>query len=212
MRLDSRARKRAELREQAAAVRRGLGDKSLVLIGLMGAGKSAIGRRLATRLELPFVDADTEIEAAAGQSIKDIFAVHGESYFREGERKVIHRLLHDGPQVLATGGGAYMDAKTRATVGERGISIWLEAQLDVLLERVRRRSNRPLLRGQDPEEVMRRLMEERYPVYAQADITVHSRDVPHQVIVGEILAALINCPPVVQPADDDSRRQSDNGS
>jgi shikimate kinase len=173
------------------AARASLGGRSIVLIGMMGAGKSAIGRRLAERLDLPFVDADTEIEAAAGCSIADIFATHGEAHFRDGERRVIARLLAEqGQIVLATGGGAFMNPETRARIAETGISVWLKADLDVLMRRVRKRSNRPLLKTADPEAVMRDLMEKRHPVYGLADITVTSRDVPHAVLVGEILEAL----------------------
>lgn len=171
----------------SAMVRDALGSRSLVLVGLMGAGKSAIGRRLAKRLELDFTDADKEIEAAAGMSINDIFAEHGEDYFRDGERRVIARLLQGGPIVLATGGGAFMNDETRAEVAALGVSIWLRAELDILLERVSRRDTRPLLKTGDPREIMQALMDERYPVYAQADITVESRDVPHEVIVEEIV-------------------------
>jgi shikimate kinase len=171
-------------------IREALGARSIVLIGLMGAGKTAVGRRLANRLDLPFVDADTEIEVAASASISEIFAEHGESYFRQGERKVIARLLQNGPQVLATGGGAYMSADTRAAIKARGLSVWLKADLKVLLKRVGRRGNRPLLAGGDPEKVMKKLMQERYPVYAEADVTVESRDVPHEVIVGAVVDAI----------------------
>lgn len=156
----------------------------------MGAGKSAIGRRLAARLELPFADADAEIETAAGATIEEIFASHGEAYFRDGERRVIARLLESGPQVLATGGGAFMNAETRARILRRSVSIWLRADLDLLMQRVGRRDNRPLLKTGDPREVMRRLMDERYPVYSEADIAIESRDVPHEAIVDEIIAAL----------------------
>lgn len=175
---------------QLAEIRRSLGTNSLVLIGLMGAGKSAVGRRLAASLNLPFTDADGEIEAAAGQTIREIFAEHGEAYFRTGERKVIARLLENGPQVLATGGGAYMDPETRAAVKAHGISIWLKANLRVLMKRVGRRDNRPLLQVNNPEAVMKKLMAERNPVYAQADITVESRDVPHEIMVRNIVDAL----------------------
>ena len=157
----------------------------------MGAGKTAVGRRLAAKLDLPFTDADTEIEAAAGQTVSEIFAEYGEPYFRKGESRVIARLLEGGPQVLATGGGAYMDGATRANIKERGISIWLRAELPVLLHRVRRRDNRPLLASGDPDNVMRELMEKRYPIYAEADITVESRDVPHELIVADTVEALI---------------------
>lgn len=175
---------------QLAEIRKSLGQNSLVLIGLMGAGKSAVGRRLAASLDLPFTDADSEIEAAAGQSIKEIFAEHGEAYFRTGERKVIARLLESGPQVLATGGGAFMDPETRAAIKAHGTSIWLKANLRVLMKRVGRRDNRPLLQVDNPETVMKKLMAERNPVYAQADITVESRDVPHEIMVGNIVDAL----------------------
>jgi shikimate kinase len=156
----------------------------------MGCGKSAIGRRLAQRLALPFVDADEEIERAAGKSIEDIFADHGEPYFRDGERRVVARLLRSGPQVLATGGGAFMNEETRAAIAENGISVWLKAELPLLVRRVGRRGNRPLLKAGDPETVLRNLMETRYPVYAEADITIESRDVPHEVIVTEIVESL----------------------
>ena len=175
---------------QLAEIRQSLGQNSLVLIGLMGAGKSAVGRRLAASLNLPFTDADSEIEAAAGQSIAEIFAEHGEAYFRTGERKVIARLLENGPQVLATGGGAYMDPETRAAVKEHGISIWLKASLRVMMKRVGRRDNRPLLQVDNPETVMKKLMAERDPVYAEADITVESKEAPHEVMVGSIIDAL----------------------
>ncbi len=171
-------------------IREGLGPRSIVLIGLMGAGKTALGRRLAYRLDLPFVDADGEIEEAAGATISEIFAEHGEPYFREGERKVIARLLQNAPQVLSTGGGAYMNPETRANIKARGISVWLKADLRVLMKRVARRDHRPLLAGDDPEAVMKKLMDTRYPVYAEADITVESRDVPHELIVDAVIDAL----------------------
>jgi shikimate kinase len=172
------------------AIRAALGQRSVVLVGLMGCGKSAIGRRLAAKLGLPFVDADEEIEKAAGKSIEDIFADHGEPYFREGERKVLSRLLRSGPQVLATGGGAFMNEETRAAIAEHGISVWLRAELPLLVRRVGKRGNRPLLKGGDPEAVLQNLITTRYPVYAQADLTVESRDVPHEVIVAEIAERL----------------------
>ena len=165
-------------------------DKTIVLIGLMGAGKSAIGRRLAARLGLPFVDADSEVELAAGCPIEDVFSLHGEAAFRDGERRVIARLL-DGPlHVLATGGGAYMNPDTRARIRETAVSIWLRADLDVLLNRVSRRDNRPLLKHGDKREILKQLMEERYPVYAEADIIVESRDAPHEAVVSSILDEL----------------------
>jgi shikimate kinase len=182
--------KKDDRQERLSAIRKALGPRSVVLIGLMGAGKTAVGRRLANRLDLPFIDADTEIEVAAGTSIREIFAEHGEAYFRQGERKVIARLLENGPQVLATGGGAYMNPDTRANIKAHGLSVWLKADIKVLMKRVGRRDNRPLLATGDPEKVMKRLMEERYPIYAEADVTVESRDVPHDVIVGAVIDAL----------------------
>lgn len=182
--------KKDDRQERVTWIREALGPRSIVLIGLMGAGKTAVGRRLANRLDLPFIDADTEIEAAAGGSISEIFAEHGEDYFRQGERKVIGRLLDSGPQVLATGGGAFMAPETRASIKAHGVSVWLRADLKVLLKRVGRRDNRPLLAAGDPGEVMKRLMEKRYPVYAEADVTVESRDVPHDMMVGTVIDAL----------------------
>jgi shikimate kinase len=187
------SRKRADNETRSRSISKNLGERSVVLIGLMGAGKTAIGRRLATRLGLKFVDADNEIEQAAGKSISDIFADHGEAHFRDGERRVIARLLNEGPQVLATGGGAYMNDETRETISNSGVSVWLKADLKVLMERVVRRDHRPLLKTDNPEDVMKRLMDERYPVYASSDITVKSRDVPHEVIVGEIIDAMAKC-------------------
>lgn len=185
-----RARRVEAERRLVAAVSDKVGSRSIVMVGLMGCGKSAIGRRLATRLSLPFVDADDEIEAAAGKSITDIFAEHGEAYFRDGERKVIARLLKGGPQVLATGGGAFMDEQTRESIRKSGVSIWLNADLPVLLRRVARRTHRPLLANGDPEKTMQRLMDERYPVYAKADVTIESCDVPHDVVVDTLLKRL----------------------
>ena len=175
---------------ESAGLRAALGHRSLVMVGLMGCGKTSIGRRLAGVLELPFVDADEEIERAAGMSIAEIFAAHGEAYFRDGEKRVIARLLAGGPQVLATGGGAFMSEETRANIRALGLSIWLRAELPVLMRRVLKRDHRPLLKAPDPEAVMRELMEKRYPIYAEADVVVESRDVPHEQIVGEIVAAL----------------------
>jgi shikimate kinase len=171
-------------------VRQKLGPRSIVLVGLMGAGKSTVGRRLAQKLGLTFLDADHEIEAAAGMTIPDIFAIFGEAYFRDGERKVIARILQEGPIVLATGGGAFMSEETRSSIAAAGISIWLKADLDVLMRRVRKRSNRPLLQNPDPEGTMRRLIEVRHPVYAQADLTIESHEAPHDRVVADILKAL----------------------
>jgi len=175
-----------------AAIVTALGRRSIVLVGMMGAGKSSIGRRVALRLGVPFVDADEEIEIAhAGMKIHEIFAEHGETYFRAGEARVIARLLKGGPQVLATGGGAFMSPQIRAAIGANGISIWLKADFDVLMKRIRRRRDRPLLRTEDPGATLCRLMEERYPIYALADVTVQSRDVYHDKIVDEIVSALV---------------------
>ena len=176
--------------EDIEIVKKRLGQRSIVLVGLMGCGKSSVGKRLAFKLGLPFVDADDEIERAAAKSINEIFADHGEAQFRDGERKVIARLLRNGPQVLATGGGAYMHAETRQCVRENGISIWLRAELPVLMRRVMKRDTRPLLREGNPEATMQKLIEARYPVYAEADMTVESRDEPHDIIVAEILNRL----------------------
>ena len=175
----------------AAAIVPLLGGRSIVLVGMMGVGKSSIGRRLAARLAVPFVDADTEIEKAAGMSIADIFARHGEADFRSGEARVIARLLEGGPQVLATGGGAVMNADTRAAIKAKGVSIWLSAELDVLLRRINKRKNeRPMLQTADPAATLRELLVVREPIYAQADLTVQSREVPHDAIVTEIITAL----------------------
>jgi shikimate kinase len=174
-----------------APILAGLGRRSIVLVGMMGVGKSSVGRRLAGRLSIPFIDADTEIEKAAGMSIAEIFAHHGEPYFRSGEARVIVRLLEGGPQVLATGGGAFMNADTRALIKVKGISIWLRAEFDVLLRRTgKRRSDRPLLQTEDPAETLRRLLAEREPTYALADLTVQSREVPHEAIVADMMMAL----------------------
>jgi shikimate kinase len=182
--------RRSKTSELASRVTERIDNRSIVLIGLMGAGKTTVGRRLANKLKLPFVDADHEIEQAAGKTIPEIFEEHGEQYFRDGERRVIERLLQDGIKVIATGGGAYMNDDTRNAIARCGISIWLKADFDLLMKRVRRRSNRPLLQTQDPEAVMRNLIEQRYPVYEQADITVQSRDVPHDQIVASCLQTL----------------------
>ena len=173
-----------------AAIVAALGQRSVVLVGMMGAGKSSIGRRAALRLGLPFVDADTEIEKAAGMTITDIFTTRGEAEFRAGEARVILRLLDGGPQVLATGGGAFTNADTRAAIGAKGISIWLKAEFDVLMKRIRRRHDRPLLKSEDPGAMLRKLLEQRDPIYALADLTVQSREVMHDRIVDEIVSAL----------------------
>jgi shikimate kinase len=172
------------------SLRERLGTRSVVLVGMMGSGKSTIGMRLAARCGLRFVDADSEIERAAGMSIPDIFAARGEAEFRAGERRVIARVLGHGPQVLATGGGAFMAAETRERIAERGISIWLRADPETLLKRVRKRSNRPLLQTADPEATLRALLAEREPVYALADIAVPSREEPHEIVVEAVIDAL----------------------
>jgi shikimate kinase len=173
-----------------AEITAALGKRCVVLIGMMGAGKSTIGRRVAARLRLPFLDADTEIEAAAGMSIPDIFEAHGEPHFRDGEARVIARLLEGGPAVVATGGGAFMREETRNRVRDKAVSIWLKADADVIMKRVRRRSDRPLLQNADPEGTVSRLLGEREPVYGTADLTILSRDVPHDRIVDECIEAL----------------------
>jgi len=173
-----------------AAIVAALGRRSVVLVGMMGAGKSSIGRRVALRMGVPFVDADAEIEKAADMTIPELFARRGEAEFRAGEARVILRLLEGGPQVLATGGGAFMNADTRTDIGAKGISVWLKAEFDVLMRRIRRRHDRPLLKTEDPAATLRRLMEQRDPVYGLADITVQSREVPHDKIVDEIVSEL----------------------
>jgi shikimate kinase len=182
----------------AEQVKAQLGARSLVLVGLMGCGKSSVGKRLASKLGLPFVDADEEIEKVAAKSISEIFTDHGEEYFRNGERRVISRLLDNGPQVLATGGGAFINPETRAKIKDRGVSIWLRADLPVLLRRVSKRDTRPLLKTGDPETVMSALMAARYPIYAEADLTVESRELPHDVMVLEVLAALAAYPALAE--------------
>lgn len=167
-----------------------LGSRSIVFIGMMGAGKTTIGRRVAARLDLPFADVDVEIEKAAAKTIPEIFAEHGEAYFRDGERRVIARLLGAGPQVLATGGGAFMNAETRTAIARAGLSVWIEADPEILWQRVRSKGHRPLLANPDPEGTLRRLVAERYPVYAQADITVQSHDVSKEMMADEILTTL----------------------
>jgi shikimate kinase len=170
-----------------SAIVRALGSRSIVLVGMMGAGKSSIGRRLAARLGIPFIDADTEIENAAGMTIPEIFDKHGEPYFRAGEKRVIARLLDNGPQVLATGGGAVMDQNTRDLIHIKGISVWLKADLEVLIKRTKRRNDRPLV------EQIKDLLPQREPVYSLSDIVVRSRDEPHETIIDEIIGKLPNC-------------------
>ena len=177
--------------EHEANVAAALGDRALVLVGMMGAGKTTVGRRLASRLGLPFFDADVEIEVAhAGMTIPEIFRDYGEPYFRDGEARVIARLLEGGPCVIATGGGAWMREDTRERIRAKGVSMWLKADNDVLLRRVKRRTDRPLLQTADPAATIDRLVAERYPVYAEAELTVLSREVPHDRIVEECITAL----------------------
>ena len=176
--------------EDTRALKTALGTRSIVLVGMMGAGKTSIGKRLAQRLGVPFNDADAEIERAAGMTIPEIFSTRGEAEFRLGEQRVIQRLLGEGISVLATGGGAFMNADTRKRIADAGVSIWLKADFDVLMRRVKKRSNRPLLQTEDPEKTLRDLIELRYPTYAEATITIHSRDVAHEVIVDEIITEL----------------------
>jgi shikimate kinase len=177
-----------------------------VLVGMMGAGKSTIGRRLAARLRLPFLDADIEIEAAAGMSIPDIFETHGEPHFRDGEARVIARLLDSGPAVIATGGGAFMREETRNRIRDKAVSIWLKADVEIIMKRVKRRADRPLLQTEDPTATVSRLLEAREPFYRTADLTIGSRDVPHDRIVDECMDALRArlCPvaPSAQPPTD----------
>jgi shikimate kinase len=175
---------------QEAEIAAALGTRSVVLVGMMGAGKSTIGRRLSARLRLPFLDADTEIETAAAMSIPEIFETHGEPHFRDGEARVIARLLDNGPAVIATGGGAFMREETRNRIRLQAVSIWLKADADIIMRRVKRRVDRPLLQTADPAATVGRLIEEREPVYQHADLTIWSRDVPHEKIVDECVEAL----------------------
>lgn len=175
--------------DRAALLER-LGERSIVLVGLMGAGKTAIGRKVAASLGLAFIDSDQEIEDVSRLTIPELFELYGEPEFRALEQRVIARVLEGGPQVLSTGGGAYMNAGTREAVRERGVSIWLKADLDLLMERVSKKQNRPLLRNDNPRAVLERLMNERYPVYAGADITVVTRDERKEVIAVEVVEAI----------------------
>jgi shikimate kinase len=176
---------------QEADITSALGTRSVVLVGMMGAGKSTIGRRLASRLRLPFLDADTEIELAhAGMTIPEIFATHGEPYFRDGEARVIARLLDHGPVILATGGGAFLREETRNRISDKAVSIWLKAEADIIMRRVKRRADRPLLKTADPAGTVERLIGEREPFYQHADLMIWSRDVPHEKIVDECIEAL----------------------
>jgi shikimate kinase/3-dehydroquinate synthase len=190
----------------ARRVAEALGDRSVVLVGMMGAGKTSVGKRLAAKLGIPFVDADAEIEAGAQLTIAEIFERFGEPYFRDGERRVIARLLNSGPQVLATGGGAFMNAMTRDNIAVRGVSIWLKPDVEILLARVRKKSNRPLLKTDDPEQTLRRLLDERSPTYGLANITIESREGPHEAVVEIALKRLAETLGCADTPDEIERR------
>ncbi|MGI9354240.1 MAG: shikimate kinase [Rhizobiaceae bacterium] len=181
---------RAVIADRSSTIRRALNGRSIVLVGIMGVGKSTIGKRMAQYLDIEFVDADKEIEKAAGMSIEDIFDQFGEEAFRSGEKKVIKRLMGEGQKILATGGGAFMNEDIRADIAEGGVSVWLDADLDILMKRVQRRSDRPLLKEEDPEAVMKKLLDERNPIYALADVKIESRTVSRDVIAGELVDLL----------------------
>jgi shikimate kinase len=191
-----------QTRQTVAAMPEFSPRRTIVLVGLMGAGKTKIGRRLAARLNLPFFDSDSEIEAAAGETIEEIFRELGEAAFRDGERRVIARLLAQPTHVLATGGGAFMAPATRAAIGRRGVSVWLRADLDVLVARVSRRGNRPLLKERNPRTVLAELIERRHPIYGEADITIDSGEGPPEVTVTRTIAALAACPRALQQPDE----------
>jgi shikimate kinase len=173
-----------------ATARKALDGRNLVLVGLMGAGKSAIGRLVANELAVPFVDSDHEIERVSRMTIPELFEIYGEPEFRALERRVIKRLLKSGPQVISTGGGAFMNEATRKAIKANSLSVWLSADLEVLWERVSKRDNRPLLKTENPKQTLKNLMDQRYPVYAEADLTVISRDVRKEIIVDEVLLAI----------------------
>ena len=185
----------AAMRDRGPAARNSLGDRTLVFVGLMGAGKSVIGKMSAAAMAVPFIDSDHEIEAVSRMSIADLFEKYGEAEFRQLEKRVIKRLLKDGPMVLSVGGGAFVNDDTRAMIKRRALSIWLQADLEVLWERVRRRGHRPLLKTDNPKATLAALLEARYPIYAEADLAVRSRDVSKETIVGEVLDAVIEAGP-----------------
>ena len=168
-----------------------LAGRPIVLVGMMGAGKTTVGRRLAARLGRHFADSDEEVEKAAGMSIEDIFAAHGEADFRAGEVRVIARLLKDNDLVLGTGGGAFMNAETRGLIKASALSVWIKADFELLFQRVQRRSNRPLLKTANPRETLQNLIDKRYPTYAEADVTIVSKDVPQDQVATEIIDALL---------------------
>jgi shikimate kinase len=194
-----------ETGRRGLAARRFLPRRTIVLVGLMGAGKTKIGRRLALRLGLPFFDSDQEIEAAAGETIDEIFANRGERIFRDGERRVIARLLAGPVHVLATGGGAFMDPLTRDLIRQRGVSLWLRADLDILMQRVSRRNNRPLLKAGDPRAILAELIERRYPIYGQAAVTIDSGEGSPEMTVNRAIAALAACPLVLREPERECR-------
>ena len=181
---------RAVIADRSSTIRRALNGRSIVLVGIMGVGKSTIGKRMSQYLDIPFIDADKEIEKAAGMSIEDIFDQFGEDAFRSGEKKVIKRLMGEGQKILATGGGAFMNEEIRADIAEGGVSVWLDADLEILMKRVQRRSDRPLLKEEDPEAIMKKLLDERNPIYALADVKIESRTVSRDVIAGELVDML----------------------
>ena len=211
-RVVTRRKQSPEDAQLSAKVQRRLAGRAIVMVGLMGCGKSSVGRRVAHRLQLPFVDADDEIEKRAGQTIEDIFNEHGEAFFRDREKLVIASILEKAPLVLATGGGAFVAPETRGLIKQTSISVWLKADLPVLMRRVLRRDNRPLLKTKDPDAVMQKLIEERYPIYAEADVTVESRDVPHDVIVSDILRVLAKSPALERTSGPPRRPSKNSGA
>lgn len=191
---------RAVIADRSSTIRRALGGRSIVLVGIMGVGKSTIGKKLSQYLDIPFVDADKEIEKAAGMSVEDIFDQFGEDAFRSGEKKVIKRLMGEGQKILATGGGAFMNEEIRTDIAEDGVSVWLNADLDILMKRVQRRANRPLLKTEDPEATMKALLDERNPIYALSDVHIESRTVSRDVIAGEVVDMLADKLPEIAEA------------
>jgi shikimate kinase len=200
-----------QTRQTAGTVARSQGFtpcRTIVLVGLMGAGKTKIGRRLAIRLNLPFFDSDSEIETAAGERIEEIFQNRGEAVFRDGERRVIARLLSQPTHILATGGGAFMDPITRALIARCGVAVWLRADLDVLLARVARRNNRPLLQARNPRDVLAELIERRYPTYGEADVVVESGDGAPELTTSRVIAALAGCARASRPPDPEPAQEA----
>ena len=190
------------LRSQADEIKALLNQRPVVLVGLMGAGKSTIGKKMAAMLDLPFFDLDTEIENVSRMSVTELFSSYGEPEFRDLERRVMQRLLEGGSMILATGGGAFMNEQTRENIASAGISVWLNAELDVLMERVLRRQDRPLLKNDDPRAVMQKLMTERYPVYSTADLSIISRDEKREVIAQEVITLLLDHLRKTEPIQD----------